>query len=269
MALVYGLLGLLAVVAGSQFGTLNSSPWFNGAITALFVVMGLAMFDIVQVDLSRFQKGGQVNGARRGGLLPAVVMGAVMALLAGACVAPVVISVLLLAVDFHAGGNAAGLLLPFLLGVGMALPWPFAGAGLSFLPKPGQWMTHVKHAFGVLIMVFALRYAYLTYRILAPQPEVDTAGWVTDLEAGVEQAKREGKPVFIDFWAVWCSNCKRMEATTLKDPAVLKILDGFVKVKHRCEFSSDAGSVLKRFGWEGTYGGLPVYATLGPETREE
>lgn len=56
-------------------------------------------------------------------------------MLAGACVAPVVISVFLLATNFYAEGAVAGLLLPFLLGVGMALPWPFSGAGLTFLPN--------------------------------------------------------------------------------------------------------------------------------------
>lgn len=27
---------------------------------------------------------------------------------------------------------------------GMALPWPFAGAGLTFLPKPGRWMGRTR-----------------------------------------------------------------------------------------------------------------------------
>ena len=64
---------------------------------------------------------------------------------------------ILLSADLYSKGTVAGLLLPFLLGVGMALPWPFAGAGLSFLPKPGKWMEKVKYGFGVLILVFAIR----------------------------------------------------------------------------------------------------------------
>ena len=82
--------------------------------------------------------------------------------------APVVISVLLLATNLYFKGQIAGLLLPFLLGVGMALPWPFAGAGLAFLPKPGVWMNRVKHVFGALILVFAAIYGHLapTTRIM-------------------------------------------------------------------------------------------------------
>ena len=88
-------------------------------------------------------------------------MGVVAALLAGACVAPVVISVLLLSARWYGEGMVAGLLLPFLLGLGMALPWPFAGAGLSFLPKPGKWMKWVKYSFGALILLFAVYYGGL------------------------------------------------------------------------------------------------------------
>ena len=136
ITLVYGLLGALVVLTGSQFGTIQSNPWFNLVIAIIFVVLALAMFDVFHIDLSRFQSkmgGGQ---QKQGSFLVAVTMGSVAALLAGACVAPVVIAVLLLATSI----GPVGLVLPFVLGFGMALPWPFAGAGLSFLPKPGKWM---------------------------------------------------------------------------------------------------------------------------------
>ena len=47
------------------------------------------------------------------------------------------------------------LALPFLLGVGMAMPWPIAGAGIAALPKPGAWMVRVKQVFGVIILATA------------------------------------------------------------------------------------------------------------------
>ena len=147
MALAYGSLGLVVVLTGAKFGTLNSSPWFNFAIAAVFIVLSLAMFDRIVIDLSRFQRTG-TPGKSRSAFIAAPTMGLISALLAGACVAPVVISVLLLATTQYQRGNISGLLLPFVLGIGMALPWPFAGAGLSFLPKPGTWMTRVKYGFG-------------------------------------------------------------------------------------------------------------------------
>ena len=79
-ALVYGALGLLVVLTGSVFGALHASPIFTGAIAVLFFVLALAMFDVWQLDFSRFRKGGGAVGKVR---VPAVlVMGGISALLA-------------------------------------------------------------------------------------------------------------------------------------------------------------------------------------------
>ena len=58
--------------------------------------------------------------ARRGTFLVAFTMGGVAALLAGACVAPVVIQVVLFSSNLYATGTSAALALPFFLGIGMA-----------------------------------------------------------------------------------------------------------------------------------------------------
>jgi thiol:disulfide interchange protein len=60
-------------------------------------------------------------------------MGIVAALLAGACVAPVVITVVLLAAKLYSEGHSWGLFLPFALGLSMALPWPL-------LPTTTRWV---------------------------------------------------------------------------------------------------------------------------------
>ena len=97
-------------------------------------------------------------------------MGGISALLAGACVAPVLIAVLALSGSLYAQGATGALALPFLLGVGMALPWPLAAAGIAILPKPGAWMNAVKKAFGVLILLLALYYAWNTLSALRAPP---------------------------------------------------------------------------------------------------
>ena len=93
MALVYGVLGLIVILTAGTFGTINASPWFNLGIAALFVVLGLAMFDVIMVDFTRFRSGMRLGESGRGTLWLAFSMGAIAALLAGACVAPVVIQV--------------------------------------------------------------------------------------------------------------------------------------------------------------------------------
>ncbi|MDD5706051.1 MAG: cytochrome c biogenesis protein CcdA, partial [Kiritimatiellae bacterium] len=118
MALAYGGLGVAVMLTGGFFGAVQSSAWFNLAIAAVFVVLGLALFDLLTIDLSRFQR----NGPTGGGFVAALSMGAIAALLAGACVAPVVMAVLLLAGQLYHAGTRAALLLPLLLGADMALP---------------------------------------------------------------------------------------------------------------------------------------------------
>lgn len=264
IAMVYGALGLIVILTGSRFGSLNASPWFNLAIAAVFVVMALAMFGVINVDFSRFQ-GGAGAGGGRGRLLTSFVLGGMAALLAGACVAPVLISVLLLAADLHARGIAAGALLPFVLGLGMGLPWPLAGAGLSFLPKPGGWMEKVKYGFGVLILAFAAWYGYLGYTLLARhvEPAETHGGEFTSLEQGMRESTASGKPLFVDLWANWCKNCLEMDRTTFKDPKVAARLDGYVRVKFNAEDMSSPGvkEVLDRF----EVIGLPTYLVLKPE----
>ena len=158
MAVVYGVLGLVVILTAGTFGTINASPWFNLGIAILFVVLGLAMFDVLFIDFSKYSTR-FAGGGQRGSVMLAFTMGAVSALLAGACVAPVVIQVVLFSSNMYATGTTIALALPFVLGIGMAIPWPIAGAGIAALPKPGMWMVRVKQAFGVFILATAAYYA--------------------------------------------------------------------------------------------------------------
>jgi thioredoxin:protein disulfide reductase len=278
MALVYGVLGLLVVLTGSKFGALNSSPWFNIGIAVVFLVMSLGMFDLINVDFSRFQ--GHTAGSRRGAqgqYAIALSMGVMAALLAGACVAPVVISVLLLAAQLYGKGMVAGLLLPFLLGLGMAMPWPFAGAGLSFLPKPGKWMKWIKYSFGVMILLFAGYYGHLAYNGLQSGTTLIASARTLDgsasealasdsaLAAALEEGRTQGKPVFIDFAASWCKNCVAMDEAVFPTLDVKRKLADFIVVRYNAEHpnESPARDVLNQFGVIG----LPTYVVLLPDKR--
>ena len=275
MALVYGVLGLIVILTAGTFGTINASPWFNVGIAVVFAVLALAMFDVITIDFTKYSSSMTVGGAARGSYLLAFGMGTIAALLAGACVAPVVIQVVLLASDLYAKGNAAALALPFLLGIGMAVPWPLAGAGIAAMPKPGAWMVRVKQGFGVAILVMAAYYGYTAYGLFADRfvdaAEVNASveeklkeGWNPSLAAGLDQALREGKPVFIDMWATWCKNCLTMDKTTFQDASVKARLSGYVKVKFQAEQPDEepAKGVMQRFDAVG----LPTYVILKPRS---
>jgi thiol:disulfide interchange protein DsbD len=274
MAVVYGVLGLVVILTAGTFGTINSSPWFNLGIALLFIVLGLAMFDVLLIDFSKYSNS-VGTGGKRGSVVLAFSMGAVAALLAGACVAPVVIQVVLFSSNLYATGTKVALALPFFLGVGMAIPWPIAGAGLASLPKPGLWMVRVKQAFGVFILATAAYYGYEAYSLFANRwvdpglvassvEEQVKAGWHASLAEGLETARRENKPVLIDMWATWCKNCLTMDKTTLASSDVQKALDGYVKIKYQAEDpdAQPAKSLMQRFDAVG----LPAYAILRPKS---
>jgi thiol:disulfide interchange protein DsbD len=273
MALVYGVLGVIVILTAGTFGTINASPWFNLAIAALFVVLGLAMFDVLMVDFTRFRSGLRLGDKGRGTVWLAFSMGAIAALLAGACVAPVVIQVVVFASNLHASGTSVALALPFVLGLGMGLPWPIAGAGLASLPKPGAWMVRVKQAMGVLILATAAYYAYIAYGIFANR-WVDPAavqasvqeklkeGWHSSLAEGLQVAANTNTPAIIDLWATWCKNCVVMDETTLRDPAVKSALSGYTKIKFQAEDpdATPAKELMQRIGAVG----LPAYVIVRP-----
>jgi cytochrome c biogenesis protein CcdA len=274
MAAVYGGLGLVVILTAGTFGTINSTIWFNAGIAVLFVVLGLAMFDVILIDFSKYQGKFDVSGSKkRGTVALAFMMGAVTALLAGACVAPVVIQVIVYSSDQYARGTTLALGLPFFLGLGMALPWPFAGAGLSFLPKPGAWMVRVKQALGVFILGFAVYYGYLAWQIYDSR-RVDRGavanaasarledGWTASICEGLATARDEDRLVLVDMWATWCKNCLAMDKTTFDDPLVAERLGEYVKIKFQAEDleSPPARDLIRHF--EGI--GLPTYAVLRP-----
>jgi thioredoxin-related protein len=51
----------------------------------------------------------------------------------------------------------------------------------------------------------------------------------------LKTAKKENKHIFIDFYTVWCSPCKRLEQVTYKDDKVVDFLNRTVAVKFNAE----------------------------------
>ena len=56
--------------------------------------------------------------------------------------------------------------------------------------------------------------------------------WYSDWNEGMAAAKKAKKPVVVDFSAVWCTYCKKMDKETFTDSTVKqKLADGWIGIK--------------------------------------
>ena len=270
ITIAFGSLAIISAITGAVFGTLQSSPIFNAVFAIIFCVLALAMLDVFTIDFTRFGPKKQrkthdnkkpTNLAMR--LAGAFVAGAGSALLAGACVAPVLIATLAQSALLISDGQyLVGGSLPFFLGLGMGLPWVFFGGGIGALPRPGKWMKTVKIGFAIVFLIFAGFYAHTAWRILSPTEKSQTTSsdiaWLSSEAelAGIITA--DPKPVLIYLTADWCGACRKMASSTFQDPAVQEALESYHAVMIDCTVfdDPDVKAIVKRLGAPG----LPFFA---------
>lgn len=158
LALVYSVLGLLAGLTGTIFGTISSNPWAYFVTANLLLVFGLAMLDVFSVRAPEraLAWAGRMAGGSAGGVF---LMGAASGLVAAPCGAPAFAAVL----TYVAGTGSPALgflyLLVFSLGLTalLVVVGLFSGA-IATLPRAGRWTLWVKRTGGVLMLVMAEYY---------------------------------------------------------------------------------------------------------------
>ncbi len=261
MTLAYGALGAATAFGGLAFGAIQSSPWFNVAVAVVFVLLGLATSEVFFIDFSRFRprpKVGVMPREKRG-LVGPFLLGAGTAVLAGACVAPILLATLVLTAKWFAAGRVWAVALPFVLGAGMGLPWPFITAGMSVLPKPGAWMQWVNRAFAIILFGFAAWYGWLAWGGFTARAETAPT---QDTTAESDPTR----PTLVIVGAPWCKNCTAMEKTTLKEPPVVEALAKF-NVKHiEINTFEDLKKHSELTGLD--IKGVPAYVVLETERKE-
>lgn len=98
-------------------------------------------------------------------------------------------------------------------------------------------------------------YAYQSYQ----KPVTDTF-WTHEYEPARMQAQKEGKLLFIDFWAPTCSICTALDKTLLQSEKVRTVLSAYVSVKINMDTSEQARTLQKKF----TVRGLPTLLIVDP-----
>jgi cytochrome c-type biogenesis protein len=158
LALLYAVLGLIAGLSGSLFGTVSANPWARFAIGNLLLLFGLGMLDVFPVTAPRRLIAWA--GSLGGGSYPAVfLLGATSGVVAAPCGAPAFAAVLTWVST--TGSGTLGFLYLFVFSLGMTALLVavglFSGA-LTRLPRSGKWLIWVKRIAGVILIAMAEYY---------------------------------------------------------------------------------------------------------------
>jgi len=346
-AVTYTLAGVLAGASGDQLQAYFQHPVAIFSFSAVLVFLALSMFGFYELQLPAFLQSKlhahsadihlKTKHTKVGALFGVFGMGLIAALIVGACVSPLLISALGVAIANRDPLLGGGIMFAMALGMGVILIAIGVGAGF-LLPKAGAWMEKVKHVFGVMLLAVAIyllgvlpdvpvlllwaallivtsvylgatqglpagangwRYLWkgigtllLIWGILAliggfsgerdilrplpiqamqhlTAPGASTAAGepagaqfervtsLSELEVRLSHAAAQGKPVLLDYYATWCTDCIRMEKTTFRDARVRKELSRFALIQADVTETNNDSRALK-----GRYGILGPPATL-------
>ncbi|MBR8512711.1 protein-disulfide reductase DsbD [Burkholderia cenocepacia] len=166
MALVYTVLGIAAALVGQSLGAWLQNPWVLGAFAVLLTAFAVSLISGKDIALpERWQNGAaEASSARQGGHFAAVAaMGALSALVVGACMTAPLFAVL--AFIAHTGNALLGGAALFAMGLGLGVPLLVVGVGAgTVLPRAGAWMDGVKVFFGIVLLAAAL---WIVWPVLA------------------------------------------------------------------------------------------------------
>jgi thiol:disulfide interchange protein DsbD len=158
LALVYSLLGLLAGLSGTLFGSVSSSPWALLIMGNLLLVFGLGLLDVFTFGVpSRVAAwAGRIGGNSVAGVFA---LGATSGLVAAPCGAPAFAAVLTFVST--TGSAWLGFLYLFVFSLGLTALLVAVGifsGVVAALPRAGVWTLTVKRVGGILLVGMAEYY---------------------------------------------------------------------------------------------------------------
>jgi thiol:disulfide interchange protein DsbD len=301
----FAAFGLLVTVlfGASGIQRFATNPWVNLALAALFVVLALNLFGLFQVSLPA-KVTNAFNPHGKAGLLGPILMGLTFTLTSFTCTVPFVGTVLVSAAQ---GDIVRPLLGMLAFGSAFAMPFFLLALFPQFLaklPKSGSWLEMVKAFMGFLevaaavkfvsnadlvwgtglisrstflaiwVVIFAAAALFLVRVIRLPKVEAflppgSNDGWSEmPYDRALTIARRDKKPLLIDFTGVTCTNCRWMEKNMFPRPEVAGEFSNYVLVKAFTDRNTPADrtnqELMKKLTGKVT---LPIYVIVSPEEK--
>jgi cytochrome c-type biogenesis protein len=161
LALVYSILGLVAGLTGTLFGTISSNPWLYFLMANVLMLSALAMLDVVPIRVPSELLTRATGTGAAGRFSGAFAMGAVSGLVAAPCSAPVMAAVLTWVTTTKSA--MLGFVYLFVFSIGMSTLLILLGASsgaVARLPRAGHWMVWIKKLFAVVMIAVAEYYLF-------------------------------------------------------------------------------------------------------------
>ncbi|HSW39587.1 MAG TPA: cytochrome c biogenesis protein CcdA [Acidobacteriota bacterium] len=151
---------------------------------------------------------------------------------------------------------------------GIYLAWIDAVAGA------GKIFSLVRNIVGMLFFMAALHFAFTGIQNATDRSAALSGGqfmsggirWEPYSKEAFDRARRESKPLFIDFYADWCAPCRELDARTFSAPEVSELSNEFVMIKVDLTDVGDpaAESLMRRYRIRG----VPTLVFLAPDGGE-
>jgi thiol:disulfide interchange protein DsbD len=273
MALMYALAGVLMAALGSGAQQALQNPIVLTTFAILLLVLAGSLFGFYGLSFPQSwhkhidriagrQKGGSITGA--------FILGGVSTLVASPCITAPLAGVL--GFIAHTGSMSLGGGLLFVMALGMGLPLFFIAVEARMLiPTTGKWMIGLQRVLGIMLIMLA---AWIVSPIFIGNSPTESAssvqartekqlgelkfkviGSIEALQPFLDEAKRTGKPLLLDFYADWCISCKEMEIKTFQNAAVVKKMQDFILVQADVtRNTAEHQALLKQYGLFGPPG---------------
>lgn len=243
IATTYSLLGILAASSGALFGNILSNTWTQVCFGAAFIFMGIAQFGFFefQTPLGLQNYFHKLSRATGGIFLSGLLSG----LIASPCVGPVLVGILTFIANTQNLALGFGLMFTYALGLGQLLIVLGVSSSLLYKFPRSPWIMKLsKTILGVALIASGLFYLSLLWpkingnnkngsntQTTSTTTNSHLLPWSDYSDKVLEEAKKSGKPIIIDFFADWCLACHELDEKTFSQAEIQELFKDFVLIR--------------------------------------